>query len=260
VSFKRSDAFPTIWRCRGQDASLRSQLPHLDSLVQTSTDQLATCWGERNRVDTISVSIRTFETLDEVTRGRVPDADAAIERSSSYISSVGRNGNSCDAILDAKLHDLLACLNIPQANRLVTAPRSNVAAVLGEVQRIDILFMTLESVSDGFIGNVPHLKRLAYWQGARDVHQTYSDQLVFSSGGQIATVWAKADTSDVQISLFIDSVVLELADFLARADIVYLSGSIAACRHILAILAETDTTHNTFVQKIVEKLDIQNSG
>jgi hypothetical protein len=53
---------------------------------------------------------------------------------------------------------------------------------------------------------------------------------------------------------------LELADFLASVDIVDLSGSIAACRHVLAILAETDTTHHTFVQKIVKKLDIQNSG
>lgn len=53
---------------------------------------------------------------------------------------------------------------------------------------------------------------------------------------------------------------MKLTDFLASVDIVYLGRTIAACRNVLAILAETDTTYDTFVQKIVKELDIQNSG
>jgi hypothetical protein len=134
-----------------------------------------------------------------------------------------------------------------------------VATVLGEVQGVDILLVALESIPDGFASNVPNLEISAFPSAWR-YHTTYSDQFVFSSSGQISTVWAEAHTPDVQISLFVNCVVLKLADFLASIDIVYLGRSIAACRNILAILAETDTTYDTFVQKIVKKLDIKNSG
>jgi hypothetical protein len=53
---------------------------------------------------------------------------------------------------------------------------------------------------------------------------------------------------------------LKLTDFLASVDIVYLGRTIAACRNVLAILAEADTTYDTFVQKIVKELDIKDSG
>ena len=53
---------------------------------------------------------------------------------------------------------------------------------------------------------------------------------------------------------------MELTDFLASVDIVYLSRAIAACRNVLAILAEADTAYDTFVQKIVKELDIKNPG
>jgi hypothetical protein len=53
---------------------------------------------------------------------------------------------------------------------------------------------------------------------------------------------------------------LELTDFLASVDIVYLGRAIAACRNVLAILAEADTTYDTFVQEIVKELDIKNSS
>jgi hypothetical protein len=120
--------------------------------------------------------------------------------------------------------------------------------------------MALEGVSDGFIRNVPHLERLVSAPQTERRLDTYADQFVFSSGGQITTIRAKAYTSDVQIPLFIYRVILELADFLASIDIVYLSGSIATRRHILAILAETHTAHDAFVQKIMKQLDIKNSG
>ena len=53
---------------------------------------------------------------------------------------------------------------------------------------------------------------------------------------------------------------MELTDFLPSVDIVYLGRAIAACRNILAILAEADTAYDTFVQKIVKELDIKNPG
>ena len=119
--------------------------------------------------------------------------------------------------------------------------------------------MTLESVSDGFTGNVPDLEILAF-SSSQKCHQTYSDQLIFSSGSQVSTIWAEADASDVKVSLFIDCVVLKLTDFLTSVDIVYLCRSIATRRDVLAILTETDTAHDTFMQKVVEKLDVEDSG
>jgi len=53
---------------------------------------------------------------------------------------------------------------------------------------------------------------------------------------------------------------LKLTDFLASVDIVYLGRAIAACGNVLAILAKAHTTYDTFVQKVVKKLDIKHSG
>jgi len=103
--------------------------------------------------------------------------------------------------------------------------------------------VTLEGVPDCFACNVPN-----------------SDQLVFGSGGQISTIWTEANAPDVQISFFIDCIILKLTDFLASVDIVYLGRAIAACGNVLAILAKAHTTYDTFVQKVVKKLDIKNSG
>jgi len=64
VPFECPYALATIGCSRRKDASLRSQFPHLDRLVQTSTDQLAACRRECHRVDTVPVSVGSLETLD----------------------------------------------------------------------------------------------------------------------------------------------------------------------------------------------------
>ena len=60
VAFERPDTLSTIRRSRRKNASLRSQLPHLDSLVQTSTDQFATGWRKCHRIHAISMSVGSF--------------------------------------------------------------------------------------------------------------------------------------------------------------------------------------------------------
>jgi hypothetical protein len=51
----------------------------------------------------------------------------------------------------------LADVDIPKADSLVAAARGDVAAISGEVERVDILFMAGEDVPDLFGLNVPNL-------------------------------------------------------------------------------------------------------
>jgi len=59
------------------------------------------------------------------------------------------------------LHKLLASLNVPQANRLISATRNNVAIIIREVEGVDEVFVTLKGIYDGRADNVPDLERLA---------------------------------------------------------------------------------------------------
>jgi hypothetical protein len=52
---------------------------------------------------------------------------------------------------------LLVDVDIPKADGLVAAARGDVAAISGEVERVDILFMAGEDVPDLFGLNVPNL-------------------------------------------------------------------------------------------------------
>lgn len=107
------------------------------------------------------MTVRAFESLNEISTGRVPYADTPVERSSSDISSVGRDGYSRNAVLDAELHDLLTSLDIPQSHRLVTTARSNMATILRKVERIDVLLVSSKRVPDRLGCNVPDLGKLA---------------------------------------------------------------------------------------------------
>src|SRR4051812_4308800 len=88
VAFKRPDTLPTVRRSRRKNASLRSQLPHLDSLVQTSTDQFAACWRKRYRIHAIPMSVWSFQTLDKIAGCRVPHTNASVERPGSDKPSI----------------------------------------------------------------------------------------------------------------------------------------------------------------------------
>ena len=51
----------------------------------------------------------------------IPNADALVQRSCSYILGVGGDGNGGDTILDAEGKYILTSLDIPETNGAVTA-------------------------------------------------------------------------------------------------------------------------------------------
>jgi hypothetical protein len=56
---------------------------------------------------------------------------------------------------------LLTDIDIPQANGLVSTARGDMATVSGEIQGIDILFVTGEDISNLFGLDVPNLVLLS---------------------------------------------------------------------------------------------------
>jgi len=103
------------------------------------------------------VSVGAFETLDQVSSLNVPYSNALVEGACSNKFGVGRDGHGGYAIFDAEDKDVGPSLNIPQSDGAVTTTRSNSASVTSEIQRINVLLVTLESVPDLLRGNIPNL-------------------------------------------------------------------------------------------------------
>lgn len=229
------DAPSTLWPGVGVSSTWSHQLPHLDSPVQGTRHKILAVRRESDRVDGILVSIRTLEALDKISSSDIPDPDALVEGSSSDVARIGGDRDSGDTILNAERHDVVATLDIPQADRTVTTSRCNGAAILGKVKGVDILLVTGECVTDLARGNVPN-----------------ADQLVLSTGRKVLAVGAEADTSDVQVSSSVGGIVLKNADLLSSVDIENLSGSVAASGDILAIVAEANAADDALVLQSVE--------
>lgn len=157
VSFKSADTFAALDTAAWQKTSGRGELPHLDSLVQTTRDQVTPVGRECNRVDAVLVSIGALETLHQISGCRVPDANALVEGTGRNVVTVGRHGDCGDTILNAQSVDQLAIQDIPKAHGLVATSRSNVAAVTSEVKGVDILFMSGEDVLNRAGSNIPNL-------------------------------------------------------------------------------------------------------
>lgn len=85
---------------------------------------------------------------------------------------------------------------------------------------------------------------------------TYPDELVLSSSGQVLSIGAEADASDVKISSKIDVLVLQNAELLASLHIINLSGTVAAGGNVLAIHAEPHAANNTFMLESMDQLDV----
>ena len=65
------------------------ELPHLDSLVKRTRNEVATIRRESNTVDTVLVALFAFGALDKNTRLGVPNADALIQATGSDEAVVG---------------------------------------------------------------------------------------------------------------------------------------------------------------------------
>jgi hypothetical protein len=188
------------------------------------------------------VTIWTLETFNEISSSGIPYTNTLVERSSSDIFGIRRDGDSCDTIFNAESQNILPSFNIPKSNCAVTTARSNCATVAGEIQRVDILLVASECISDGPGGNVPD-----------------SDQLVLGTSGKVSSIWTEANASDIKISNSIYWLILENANLLTGNYIKNLSWSIATSSNILSIVAESDTANNTFVLKSVNKINIKHT-
>lgn len=218
------------------------KLPHLNRLVQTTGHQIPAVRRKSDGVDTVLVAIRTLQSLHQVARGDIPHSHTLVQRTGSDVAGIRRDGNGGDAVFDAERHDVRAGLNVPQADGAVARSRSDGAAILGEVEGVDILLVTREGVSDLVGGDVPH-----------------SDQFILCTGGKVLPIRAEADATDVQVTHGFDGVILEHADFLSSVDVEDLSGSVATGGDILSVVAEADTADYALVLQGVEEVHVENA-
>ena len=80
VAFKSLDTSSTLGGLVHLSRAGRAKLPHLDSLVKRTRNEVATIRRESNAVDAVPVAL---ETLDEGARGNVPDSHDGVERTGS---------------------------------------------------------------------------------------------------------------------------------------------------------------------------------
>jgi hypothetical protein len=160
VSLKGPDTFPALGSTTRQHPLLRRQLPHLDGLVETAADELVAVRRKGNRVDAVFVALAAFKALDQIPAGRVPHAYTLIKGSSGDVASVGGDGDSGDAVFDAKYEHLVAGVDVPETDGFVAAARGDVSAVAREVEGVDVLFVAGEGVADSLGLDVPNLVRL----------------------------------------------------------------------------------------------------
>ena len=71
------DATPPLRSGVGKTAR-GAELPHLDSLVETATDEVLAIRRKGNTVHTVLVSVRPFQALQQIPLVDVPDADALV--------------------------------------------------------------------------------------------------------------------------------------------------------------------------------------
>ena len=86
---------------------------------------------------------------------------------------------------------------------------------------------------------------------------TYANNLVLSTSGQELAVRAEADTSDVKVSILVGGVVGQVAYLLTSDNVKDLCRPVAASSHVLAVRTEANAAHDTLVNKVVHKVDIQ---
>ena len=79
------------------------------------------------------MAVWTFETLDQVSRDGVPDANALVERTGCDVLGVWGDGDGGDAVFDAEREHVLPCFDVPKADGAVTGAGSDSAAIAGEV-------------------------------------------------------------------------------------------------------------------------------
>lgn len=206
VAFECLDAAAALRSVVGVATTWSDELPHLNCLVQTSRHEILSIGCKGHGIDGVLVAVWAFETLDKVASSGIPDTDALVERAGSDVLSIWGDGNSGDAVFDAESQYVLAGFDVPEPDGAVATAGSDGSTITSEVQGVDILLMTCESISDASGSNVPD-----------------PDQLVFCASSKISSIGAETDTSDVEITDRIDGFILKNADLLSADNIEDLS-------------------------------------
>ena len=214
VPFKRSRApSPSSHLATNHVAVSGHQLPHFDSLVQTSTDQAVAVGRESDAVDAVGMAIGSFQSTNQVASRHTPDTDALVQRSSCDKVSARRDGDGGDPIFNLEGQNFTIAFDIPDADGMVAAAGGNVTAVTREVQRVDVLLVACKGVTDGTTLDIPDLEltsRSVIWHRNTlcvDCVETYPDDLILRPCSKIDAIWTEADTSDIQIAVFFDFIV-----------------------------------------------------
>lgn len=134
------------------------QLPHPNRLIQRPRNQVRATRRERDTVDTILVPLLALGTLHGRAGGDVPDANVLVKRAGSDEAVVGTHGNRGNSVFYLEVQDALVLLDVPDADGSITGPGSDVAAVGGEVEGVDVLLVAGELVADDALLDVPNLE------------------------------------------------------------------------------------------------------
>jgi hypothetical protein len=89
--------------------------------------------------------------------------------------------------------------------------------------------------------------------------KTYPDLLVFGTSSKILAIWAEADTANVEISVLVNTLILESCYILTSSHIKDLSRSVAARGNIFPVATESNAADHAVVHQMVDELDIQDS-
>ena len=89
--------------------------------------------------------------------------------------------------------------------------------------------------------------------------ETYSDQFVFRSCGEVPSIGAEADTANVEIAVLVNALVLEEGHLLAGLHVKDLGRAVASCSHIFSVSAEPHTAHDTIMHQVVDKVNVKAS-
>lgn len=151
--------------CHVECALCVGEVPYSEGAVERSRDETLAIGREGDTVDRVLVAL---ETLDLLTGLHVPDADHRVEGSCGHELAIRRKSNGSDTgvdgsllvvdkVLNAKVEDADALLNVPDACRLVARSRDQESSIAAKVERINFLHVTLEKVSDTLLLDVPNL-------------------------------------------------------------------------------------------------------
>lgn len=257
MSLKRPQALPT--QCRTTRS--RSQLPHLNRLIQRPRHQLPSMRRESDRINTIFMSLLAFRAHDNAAGTHIPDAHALVQTSRRNEVAIWRYCYSSNTVFDLKSERALVLRNVPDADGAVAGAGGDDAAVAGPVEGVDVLVVAGELVADDAGGDVPYLKknRVSGTMALSRFVWTHPNNLVLSSSSQVFPIRTETDTPNIQIPILVRVGILQLTDLMTSIDIKNLRTAIATRGHISRIPAETNTAHNTRMRKGVKNLNANRS-